>query len=177
MSHYIPYCSVVKKKGSFADCSNYRPIRLPSHSVKIFERFLDRRIREIVKLSDNQCGFASGTIDATHAVRLLVEKHREKQKSVHIASLDLKKAFDRLSLELIWYALRQYNVAEELIEWVRMLYSCPKSRVQAAAGTSMEFPISVGSPGFCAFPTPLCCRHGCHYAKSSTACSMNAALS
>ncbi|VDP54188.1 unnamed protein product [Heligmosomoides polygyrus] len=25
-----------------------------------------------------------------------------------------------------------------------MLYSCPKSRVQAAAGTSMEFPISVG---------------------------------
>ncbi|VDP36266.1 unnamed protein product [Heligmosomoides polygyrus] len=42
-----------KKKGSPADCSNYRPIRLLSHSMKIFERILDRRIREIVKLSDN----------------------------------------------------------------------------------------------------------------------------
>ncbi|VDP57853.1 unnamed protein product [Heligmosomoides polygyrus] len=36
------------------------------------------------------------------------------------------------------------TVPEELIEWVRILYSCQKSRVQAAAGTSMEFPISVG---------------------------------
>ncbi|VDP07973.1 unnamed protein product [Heligmosomoides polygyrus] len=44
-----------------------------------------RRIREIVKLSDNQCGFVPGcgTIDAIHAARLLVEKHREKEKPVH----------------------------------------------------------------------------------------------
>ncbi|VDO18461.1 unnamed protein product, partial [Heligmosomoides polygyrus] len=135
-----------KKKGSHADCSNYRPIRLLSHSMKIFERILDRRIREIVRLSDNQCGFVSGcgTIDAIHAARLLVEKHREKQKPVHIAFLDLEKSFDRVPREVIWYSLRQRNVPEELIEWVRMLYSCPKSRVQAAAGTSMEFPISVG---------------------------------
>ncbi|VDP57400.1 unnamed protein product [Heligmosomoides polygyrus] len=131
-----------KKKGSPADCSNYRPIRLLSHSMKIFER----RIREIVRLSDNQCCFVSGygTIDAIHAARLLVEKHREEQKPVNIAFLDLEKAFDRVPREVIWYSLRQHNVPEELIEWVRMLYSCPKSRVQAAAGTSMEFPISVG---------------------------------
>ncbi|VDP08154.1 unnamed protein product [Heligmosomoides polygyrus] len=130
-------------KGSPADCFNYRPICLLSHS---FERILDGRIREIVKLSDNQCGFVSGcgTIDAIHAARLLVEKHRERRKPVHIAFLDLEKAFDRVPRELIWYALRRHNIPEELTEWVRMLYSFPKSRVQAAAGTSMEFPISVG---------------------------------
>ncbi|VDO75281.1 unnamed protein product [Heligmosomoides polygyrus] len=144
-----------KKKGSPADCFKYRLIRLLSQNMKIFERILDRRIREIVKLSDNQlsavlsdnqCGFVSGcgTIDAIHAARLLVEKHREKQKPVHIASLDLKKAFDRVPREVIWYSLRQRNVPEQLIELVWMLYSFPKSRVQAAAGTSMEFPISVG---------------------------------
>ncbi|VDO94808.1 unnamed protein product, partial [Heligmosomoides polygyrus] len=135
-----------KKKGSPADCSNYRPIRLLSHSMKIFERIVDGRIRDIVQLSSNQCGFVAGcgTVDAIHAARLLIEKHREKQRPVHIAFLDLEKAFDRVPREVIWYALRQHNVPEELIEWVRMLYSCPKSRVQAAAGTSMEFPISVG---------------------------------
>ncbi|VDP06750.1 unnamed protein product [Heligmosomoides polygyrus] len=42
-----------KRKDSHADCSNCRPIRLLSHSMKIFERILDRRIREVVKLSDN----------------------------------------------------------------------------------------------------------------------------
>ncbi|VDP23289.1 unnamed protein product [Heligmosomoides polygyrus] len=110
--------------------------------MKIFERIiLDRRVREIVKLSDNQCGFVSGcgTIDAIHAAHLLVEKHREKQ---WIAFLDWENAFDRTPRELIWYTLRQHNIPEELIGCVRMLYSCPMSK--AAAGTSMEFLISVG---------------------------------
>ncbi|VDP23330.1 unnamed protein product [Heligmosomoides polygyrus] len=114
--------------------------------MKIFERILNSRIREIVKLSSNQCGFVAGcgTIDAIHAARLLAEKHREKQKSVHLAFLELEKAFDRVPREVIWYALRQHSVPEDLIERLRILYSCPKSRVQAVAGTSTEFPISVG---------------------------------
>ncbi|VDP22515.1 unnamed protein product [Heligmosomoides polygyrus] len=132
------------KKGSPAGCSNYRPIRLLSHSMKIFERIVDGRIRDIVQFSSNHCGFVAGcgTVDAT--ARLLLEKHREKQKPVHIAFLELEKAFDRVPPEVIWYAVRHHGVPEELIEWVRILYSCLKSQVQAAAGTSMEFPISVG---------------------------------
>ncbi|VDP46650.1 unnamed protein product [Heligmosomoides polygyrus] len=87
--------------------------------MKIFERILDRGIREIVKLSANQCGFVSGcgSVGAIHAAHLLMEKHCEKQKPVHMAFLDLEKAFDRVPCEVIWYALRQHNVPEELIEW------------------------------------------------------------
>ncbi|EYC46253.1 hypothetical protein Y032_0403g824 [Ancylostoma ceylanicum] len=69
---------------------------------------------------------------------------RKKQKPLHLAFLDLEKAFDRVPHEAIWYALRWHGVPEELIEWVRILYAEPRSRVQAAAGTSAEFPISVG---------------------------------
>ncbi|EYB87852.1 hypothetical protein Y032_0256g368 [Ancylostoma ceylanicum] len=135
-----------KRKGNPADCANYRPIRLLSHSMKIFERIIDRRIRDIIRVSTNQCGFVAncGTTDAIHAARLLIEKHREKQKPLHLAFLDLEKAFDRVPHEAIWYALRWHGVPEELIEWVRILYADPRSRVQAAAGTSAEFPISVG---------------------------------
>ncbi|VDO76098.1 unnamed protein product [Heligmosomoides polygyrus] len=99
--------------------------------MKILERILDRQVRDIFKLSDSQCGSVPGcgTIDAIHATRVLVEKHREKQKPVHIAFLDLEKAFNRVPREVI----RQRNVPEELIELVWMLYSCPKIRVQAAA--------------------------------------------
>uniref|UniRef100_A0A7I4Y565 Reverse transcriptase domain-containing protein n=1 Tax=Haemonchus contortus TaxID=6289 RepID=A0A7I4Y565_HAECO len=134
-----------KKKGSLGDCTCYRPIRLLSHSMKIFERIVDSRIRDIVELTNNQCGFVAGcsTIDAIHATRLL-EKYREKRRPVHLAFLDLEKAFDRVPRDVIWYALRQHGVPEELIEWVRILYTSPKSRVQTAAGTSAEFPISVG---------------------------------
>ncbi|VDP18817.1 unnamed protein product [Heligmosomoides polygyrus] len=57
--------------------------------------------------------------------RLVIDKHREKQKPVHIAFLDLEKAY-RVPREVIWYALRHHGVPEEPIEWVRILYSCPK---------------------------------------------------
>ncbi|EYC26828.1 hypothetical protein Y032_0010g985 [Ancylostoma ceylanicum] len=72
----------------------------------VFEHVLDRRIRDIVSLSTNQCGFVPrcGTTDAIHVARLLSEKHREKQKAPHIAFLDLEKAFDRLPHELIRFA-------------------------------------------------------------------------
>ncbi|VDO66687.1 unnamed protein product [Heligmosomoides polygyrus] len=91
----------------------FRPIRLLSHSMKIFERILDRRIREIVRLSDNKCGSVSGcgTIDAIHAARLLVEKHREKQKPVHIAFLDLGKAFDRVPREVICLTSMEFPIS------------------------------------------------------------------
>ncbi|VDP12119.1 unnamed protein product [Heligmosomoides polygyrus] len=67
-----------------------------------------------------------------------------KYLPMHIAFLDLNTAFDRLLREVIRYALRDHDVPEELIEWVRILYSCPRSRVKTAAGTSIEFPISIG---------------------------------
>ncbi|KAL6724016.1 hypothetical protein Aduo_018954 [Ancylostoma duodenale] len=135
-----------KRKGNPADCSNYRPIRLLSHSIKIFERIIDRRIHNIIGVTTNQCGFVAncGTTDAIHAAGLMIEKHREKQKPLHLAFLDLEKAFDRVPHEVIWYALRWHGDSEELIEWVKILYADPKSRVQAAAGRSAELPISVG---------------------------------
>ncbi|EYC24746.1 hypothetical protein Y032_0013g2089 [Ancylostoma ceylanicum] len=87
-----------KKKGSPAECCNYRPIRLLPHTMKIFERIVDRRIREIVELSSNQCGFVKNcsTTNAIHAARLLVGKHLEKNAPLHVAFLDLEKAFDRV---------------------------------------------------------------------------------
>ncbi|VDP01813.1 unnamed protein product [Heligmosomoides polygyrus] len=88
--------------------------------MKTFERIVDGRIRDIVQLFSNQCGFVAGggTVDAIHSARLLLEKHREKQKPLHIAFLDVEKAFDRVSREVIWYSLRHHGVPEELIEWV-----------------------------------------------------------
>ncbi|EYB89509.1 hypothetical protein Y032_0231g3015 [Ancylostoma ceylanicum] len=136
-----------KRKGNSADCANYRPIRLLSHSMKIFEGIIDRRVCGIIRVSTNQCGFVAncGTTDVIHAARLLIKKkHREKQKPLHLAFLYLEKAFDRVPSEAVWYALRWHGVSEELIEWIRILYANPRSRIQTAAGTTAEFRISVG---------------------------------
>uniref|UniRef100_A0A7I4Z612 Reverse transcriptase domain-containing protein n=1 Tax=Haemonchus contortus TaxID=6289 RepID=A0A7I4Z612_HAECO len=91
-----------KKKGSPANCTCHRPIRLISHSMGIFERIVDSRICDIVELTTNQRGFVAGCIDAMHATRLLLKKHCEKRRPVHFAFLDLEKAFHRVPCDVIW---------------------------------------------------------------------------
>ncbi len=82
-----------KGKGHVSECTNYRPIRLLCHTMKIYEKILDGRLRSITRTTPNQCGFAKGcgTIDAIHAARLLVEKYREKNKKVHMAFAGLRE--------------------------------------------------------------------------------------
>uniref|UniRef100_A0A914X4N9 Reverse transcriptase domain-containing protein n=1 Tax=Plectus sambesii TaxID=2011161 RepID=A0A914X4N9_9BILA len=135
-----------KGKGDVTECSNYRPIRLLCHAMKIFERIIDARLRKIISITPNQCGFVkgSGTTDAIHAARLLLEKHREKTKPVHMAFLDLEKAFDRVPHELIWHALRSHDVPEAYVQWIQLLYHNVTSVVRCAVGTSPSFAINVG---------------------------------
>jgi len=62
--------SVYKGKGDAMDCGLYRGIKLFEHALKVFERFMDARIRKIVKIDDMQFGCQSGvgTMDAIFIV-------------------------------------------------------------------------------------------------------------
>ena len=57
--------------GDIQDCVNYRGIKLMSHTMKIRERIIDRRLREETTIGDGQFGFmpGRGTTDAIFAVR------------------------------------------------------------------------------------------------------------
>ena len=71
--------------------------------MKVSERILDKRIREITILTKNQAGFLKicGTTDAIFAARLLVEKHRKKNLPLHLAYIEPKKAINRLPHDVI----------------------------------------------------------------------------
>lgn len=135
-----------KGKGDTLSCNNYRPIRLLSHTLKIFERVLDKRIRGCVEITPNQTGFrpGCGTTDAIFALRTLAEKHREKKLPLHVAFVDLEKAFDRVPHELIWFSLRDAGVPEEYVKWVKLLYTDSQSQVRSVAGTTAPFKVAVG---------------------------------
>ena len=42
-----------KQKGDVQDCSNYRGIKLLSHTMKIWERIIDRRLRDQVEIGSS----------------------------------------------------------------------------------------------------------------------------
>ena len=72
---------IYKNKGDAQCCGNYRGIKLMSHTMKVWKRIIETRLRDRVEISKQQYGFmpGKGTIDAMFALRMLIEKHREGQ--------------------------------------------------------------------------------------------------
>ena len=46
--------------GNILECGSYRGIKLLEHGMKIYERILDRRLREVIRVDEMQCGFMPG---------------------------------------------------------------------------------------------------------------------
>src|SRR6266536_1734780 len=62
--------NVYKGKGDALECGSYRGIKLLDHVMKVFERVIERRVRNTVKIDDMQFGFRPrrGTTDAIFVV-------------------------------------------------------------------------------------------------------------
>ena len=48
---------IFKEKGDIHDCGNCRGIKMISHTMKIWERIFDRRLREETSIAEEQFGF------------------------------------------------------------------------------------------------------------------------
>ena len=135
-----------KNKGDARKLNNYRAIKLTSHTLKIYERVICNRLKKIVRLKDNQCGFVEGrsTIDAIQSLRITMEKHRDAHVDLNLVFIDLEKAFDRVPRDLIWVALRAHNVPETYIRMIQDTYDRATTKVRCTSGESADFPVKVG---------------------------------
>ena len=74
--------SVFKGKGDERSCNAYRGVKLSDHALKIVEKVLKRRIRELINVDEMQLGFMSdrGTTEALFFVRKIQEEYRDKKR-------------------------------------------------------------------------------------------------
>nr|GFB31468.1 retrovirus-related Pol polyprotein LINE-1 [Tanacetum cinerariifolium] len=103
-SEVIP---VYQNKGYAQACNNYRGIKLLSHTMKLWERVIERMLKRESMVLENHFGFMPerSTTEAIHLLRSLMEKYRERQRDLHMAFLDLEKAYDSVLRELVWKTL------------------------------------------------------------------------
>ena len=137
---------IYKDKGDHTNCSNYRGIKLLRHTMKLCERILDQRLKDIVTISDGQFGFKSGvgTTNAIFVIRTMCEKYREGNKPLDMVFVDLENAYDAVPREVLWRCMRERYIPEVYIRLVQDMYQGAITCMKSKLGTSEHFKVGIG---------------------------------
>ena len=119
------------KKDDNTNKENYRPISILPSISKVFERLMFQQITSFVTdiLSPYLCGFRKGYSTQHALLRLLdrLNKTLDKKGKVGLLLMDLSKAFDCISHDLLLAKLHAYGLD---ISSIKLIYSYLKGRHQ-----------------------------------------------
>lgn len=142
------------KKGKREDCENYRPISVLTGLNKIFEKIIHRRFNKFFEqkqvITTTQFGFRSkcGTANAcTEVLDHIYKKLDEKNISVVSALfIDLQKAFDTISHEILLDKLFSYGIRGVAHELIKSYLSNRKQKVKLGNEESDLMNVTAGVP-------------------------------
>ena len=141
--------TIYKRKGDRSLCDNSRGITLLSVASKILARImLTRLCKHIAEnvLPETQCGFRKerSTCDMIFVTRQLQEKCHEQNRDLHIAFIDLTKAFDTVNRDLLWTALSKFGVPPKFLNILRNLHNDMQACVSMGGSKSQLFRVETG---------------------------------
>jgi hypothetical protein len=75
-----------------------------SHTMKLWERIIEYRLRGVTNITEKQFGFMPrrSTMDAIFLIRQLMERCREQKKDMHMIFIDLEKTYAKVPRNVIW---------------------------------------------------------------------------
>ena len=134
-----------KGKVDAVERGNFRGLKLLDHLMKVFERVIEKYIREAVNIDDMQFGFmpGKGTMDAIFITRIMQERFLAKIMDLYFTFVDLEKAFDRVPRQVVTWALRKVDLEEWIIRVVKAMYENVKSTVNINGTIGDPFPVKV----------------------------------
>ena len=124
-----------KNKRDVQNC-NYSDIKLLIHTMKLWERVIAGRLRADVRILENQFGFTPGrsTTEAIHLLRRLMKFYRDRERDLHMAFIDLEKAYDRVAREVLWRCWEKKEVSVAYMRVIKNIYDGIRTRVRTLVG-------------------------------------------
>lgn len=151
--------TLYKQKGDRGDCNNYRGISLLSVTGKVVAKIVLNRLQKLAEglYPESQCGFRPGrsTTDMIFCVRQLMEKSREQQQPLHLAFIDLTKAFDLVSRDSLFTVLSKAGCPPTLLSIMKSFHHGMKGKVQFDGDVSDSFPVNRGVKQGCVLAPTL----------------------
>ena len=135
--------TVFIEKGGMPDrpaASDYRPLSIGNVGIRQFHKILARRLMWLDVVDTRQRAFrsADGVCENTAVLSSVLREARQKCRTLHVATIDVSKAFDTVAHEAIHTALDELGLPAEFREYVRNTY--------AGAATVLKLPGHVGPP-------------------------------
>ena len=73
-----------------------------------------------------------------------MEWFREQKNDIHMVFIDLEKAYDKISRNIMWWSLYKYKVPSKYVTLIKDMYNNVVTSVQTNDGNTNYFPIKIG---------------------------------
>jgi hypothetical protein len=82
-------------------------------------------------------------MEAIFLIRRLMERHREQKKDLHMIFIDLEKAYDKISRNIMWWALKRKLVPTKYFTLIKDMYTNVVTYVRACDSESDTFSFKI----------------------------------
>ena len=123
------------KKGDREDPGNYRGITLLNVVGKLFNKVLNYRLlqwlEEHIQLSESQAGFRfdRSCVDNIFILNEVIQGRLQEGKKTFCFYLDIKKAYDTVWRDRLWYKMWEMGIQGKLWRVIRNIYNVKSSCV------------------------------------------------
>ena len=147
-AHIIP----IHKGGHQGVASNYRPIALTSHLIKVFEKVMRNKLVDFFEenelFNNSQHGFRIGRSCLS---QLLAHHDKilsllERGLNVDTVYLDFSKAFDKVDHRIVLKKLSLLGIRGKILSWLKSFLSSRTQKVMVNGVLSEPSPVTSGVP-------------------------------
>ena len=147
LSHtqYLAVIKLLYKKGIREDITNWRPISLINVDSKLLSKILAERLKLVLPeiIHTDQKGCIKGRFIGQN-IRLVEDILDRYDEDEVILLLDQQKAFDRVEWDWLYCVMERFNLGDNFIKWIKIMYCNMKSAIVTNGCTSKYFSISRG---------------------------------